>query len=132
MSERSEDNEHRHFTRIPFDADVEVRRTEEPDSMPRHARLLDICLKGALFTRPADWNGRAGDRVHVEIRLDDAAITIAMDGRVVHAGDERVGFTWDQLDVDSATHLHRLLELNLGDSALLEREFHELLNFTPR
>jgi len=32
------------------------------------------------------------------------------------------------IDVDSASHLRRLLELNLGDSQLLEREYHELIS----
>jgi hypothetical protein len=38
-----------------------------------------------------------------------------------------LGFQVQYIDLDSATHLRRLVELNLGDPALLEREFENLL-----
>lgn len=134
MSDAPGDTEQRRFTRIPFDASVELSLVGGPvqDAAAWHAQLLDICLKGALFTRPADWHGRVGNRYHLEIQLGDAPIVMAMDGHVVHVQNASVGFSWDQLDVESAGHLHRLIELNLGDSALLERELQELLKLTPR
>lgn len=129
MTTPSDKTEQRHFTRIPFDARVEMHRGEEP---PREGRLLDICLKGALFTRPPDWPVEVGQALSIAIRLDDSPIVIAMEGHIAHADAERIGFSREHLDVDSAAHLHRLMELNLGDSTLLERELHELLNVTPR
>jgi len=129
MNDSSDKPEQRHFTRIPFDASVEMRRAGEP---PREGRVLDICLKGALLTRPADWAVEVGDSLSVTIHLDDSPVVIAMDGHVAHAEEGHLGFSWDQLDVDSAAHLHRLMELNLGDSALLQRELHELVGVTPR
>lgn len=134
MSDAPGGTEHRRFTRIPFDASVELTLAAGPRGKATswHAQLLDICLKGALFTRPADWHGSVGERYRLEIQLGDAPIVMAMDGHVVHVQDESIGFSWDQLDVDSAGHLHRLIELNLGDSTLLERELHELLKITPR
>jgi hypothetical protein len=32
------------------------------------------------------------------------------------------------MEIDSITHLRRLVELNLGDEALLERELEQLLS----
>jgi hypothetical protein len=37
-----------------------------------------------------------------------------------------VGFAWERIDIDSFTHLKRLLQLNLEDEAQLMRELHEL------
>jgi hypothetical protein len=41
---------------------------------------------------------------------------------------DRIGLYIEQLDLDSASHLQRLMELNLGDSDTLERELAELFN----
>jgi hypothetical protein len=38
-----------------------------------------------------------------------------------------VGLRCDRLDVDSMSHLRRLVELNLGDPALLERDLQSLI-----
>jgi hypothetical protein len=35
------------------------------------------------------------------------------------------------MDLDTATHLHRLVELNLGDETLLERDLAELIGVKP-
>lgn len=120
----------RHFTRIPFDATVRLRA---PGAGPIwEGRLLDICLKGALASVPSGWTGVRGDRYALDIELVAGQVVIHMEGRIAHVEAHRLGFTWDHLDVDSASHLHRLMELNLGDSQLLQREFAELLHFkTP-
>lgn len=49
-----------------------------------------------------------------------------MDGTVVHCEDGHLGFRCDHIDLDSISHLKRLVELNLSDEALLERELSEL------
>jgi len=45
---------------------------------------------------------------------------------VAHVEGGRVGLRRTHIDIESVTHLRRLVELNLGDPALLERELHEL------
>jgi hypothetical protein len=49
-----------------------------------------------------------------------------MDVTVAHCESEHVGFHCDHIDIDSITHLRRLVELNLGDPELLERELSAL------
>jgi hypothetical protein len=46
---------------------------------------------------------------------------------VVHLQDRLAGLVCHGLDIDSATHLRRLVELNLGRPDLLERELSALL-----
>ena len=50
-----------------------------------------------------------------------------MDARVAHVGCGLLGVVCQLIDIDSATHLRRLVELNLGDPALLERELSALI-----
>jgi len=38
----------------------------------------------------------------------------------------RIGFRWDRIDLDSFAQLKRLVELNLGDPDLLNRELSAL------
>ena len=119
----TEHNEQRHFTRIPFDAEANI----ECGNRQWRSQLLDISLRGALLNRPADWQGQLGDRCRLALHLADSAVEIDMDAEVAHLEDDHIGFHCLHIDLDSVTHLRRLVELNLGDQALLERELAELL-----
>lgn len=90
------------------------------------AVLCDISLKGALVEMPTGWTGGHGDRC--QLRLDLATdTTINMSATVAHVAGRRVGLHCDAIDVDSVTHLRRLVALNSGDPALLDRELAALL-----
>lgn len=89
--------------------------------------VVDLCLKGALLALPADRPApAAGGPCALELILDGAAATVRMEGTVVHGEDALVGLACATIDLDSITHLRRLLELNLGGSEALQREFHAL------
>lgn len=90
------------------------------------AELLDISLKGALVSVPPQWPGRLGDAYRLDLRLADDA-EIAMSTVVAHVEGGNVGLRCENIDLDSVTHLRRLVELNAGDAALLERELAVLL-----
>lgn len=91
------------------------------------ADLYDISLKGALVKVPDNWSGKSGD--HCQLRLNLAANTvISMSATITHVAGRRVGFRCDSIDLDSVTHLRRLVELNAGDSGLLDRELAALIH----
>ena len=98
----------------------------------RHVEVavLDISLKGALLRLPADSESSgltAGVDCQLEVPLDDTSGMIRMDARVAHLGGGLLGVVCQLIDIDSVTHLRRLVELNLGDPALLERELSALI-----
>ena len=114
----------RHFSRVPFDcADTTITAGDST----WQTQLVDICLNGALLVRPMDWNPAVGSECRVEIRLngDDAIITM-MKAFVAHCEDDRVGVRSGTIDIESIAHLRRLVELNLGDPELVNRELAEL------
>ena len=119
-------NEQRHFTRIPFTASVTLINTRTAKKLV--AKLVDISLKGVLITQPDDWQGRSGEHYTVHIQLTGSNIEINLAVIAVHCKDNHIGFKIEHMDIDAATHLHRLIELNLGDEKLLERELSELIN----
>jgi hypothetical protein len=46
-----------------------------------------------------------------------------MEATIVHHLANYYGLVCRDIDLESVTHLRRLVELNLGDEALAEREF---------
>ena len=112
----------RQFRRAPFHSSVRLHG--EDGIAP--GELLDISLRGALVEVPEGWAGRLGDACRLELPLSgDAAIL--MEVVVAHLADRQVGLRCQRIDVDSITHLRRLVELNAGDPDLLDRELHVLL-----
>jgi hypothetical protein len=118
MSKREE---RRHFTRIPFDTVARIHCSEQQVQ----TRLLDVSLKGALLERPSDYTGKNGEQCQLELLLGE--VTVTMQGCIVHSDAGQIGFRCDHIDLESISHLKRLLELNLGDEAALGRELHELV-----
>jgi len=122
MSEHNSSEERRHFTRIPIDSPAALVCNEQQ----WETRLLDISLKGALLERPQDFSATAGDKCTLQMMLEPQDVVITMQGEVVHGEPSHLGFRCDYIDLESISHLKRLVELNLGDEAALERELTEL------
>lgn len=112
----------RHFSRVPFDGQAYLRN----DTMVWQCQLIDVSLKGALITRPEDWQGSKGETYTLELLLGDDQPVIRMAATVAHAQQERIGLHCDHIDIDSITQLRRLIELNLGEPEILERELAAL------
>ena len=122
--------EHRRFTRIPFDAEVHLRDPQNKKSWS--SELIDISLKGLKLSTPVDWNEEwdSVEDTNFEITLilarDD--VEIRFQAILKHHDEAVLGLQTLHIDVESASYLHRLLELNLGDSKLLDREYLELIS----
>ena len=112
----------RAFHRIFFDANVAVI----VDNKMHKTSLIDVSLNGALISQPEGYELTKGQNVRLEIDLGETHNLIAMDAVVTHLENEHVGLKMQQIDVDSISHLRRLVELNLGDSELLHRDLEHL------
>jgi hypothetical protein len=121
MNENKQGIDNRNFSRIPFDANVQV----EGNGGSWESKLLDLSLKGALIKRPQEWDSTTGDNYTLHINLG-TDITINMDVSVSHIEDDHIGFRCNHIDLDSITHLRRIVELNMGDEELLNRELSAL------
>lgn len=122
MDTESSSDEKRRFSRVPFDTDVHLVSAQGS----WHVRLIDVSLKGILTALPANWHTKIGDHYLVEMLTDNQEATIRMEVSVAHVEEDHVGFRCEHIDLDSVTHLRRLLELNLGDAEILYRELSEL------
>ncbi|KGM06660.1 hypothetical protein LP43_1884 [Methylophaga thiooxydans] len=117
--------ERRRFSRIPFDAMAHIN-TEDGD-LYVNCQVLDVSLKGLLIEKPGQWQAEMYQPCHIDLLLQQGEIVIEMNTHVAHIDADTIGFECEQIDLDSITHLKRLVELNLGDVGLLHRELATLL-----
>jgi hypothetical protein len=54
-----------------------------------------------------------------------------MDGKIAHLTADRIGMKCTDIELDSITALRRLVEMNLGNEELVQREFRALLHSVP-
>ena len=114
-------NERRRFQRITFDAPTEIVQGARHWSVELH----DVSLKGLLVKRPQQWNGDPDHPFEVNIHLAEDAC-VKMEVVLTRTMNDLLGFVCRHIDLDSISHLRRLVELNLGDESLLERELAAL------
>lgn len=88
-------------------------------------RVLDLSLRGALLQIPHTADVCAGLKCELTIPLINGE-SIAMSVQVARLHGACVGLHCIAMDIDSMTHLRRLVELQLGDAVLLERELAQL------
>ena len=112
----------RKFSRISFRAEASLFL---PDG-EYVVDVLDLSLKGALIHPNANVFIKVGTNCTLKIQLDQTGSSIRMEATVVHHMANYYGLSCRDIDLDSVTHLRRLVELNLGDEALAEREFSHL------
>ena len=113
----------RRFTRLPFEGTCDV----DVAGICFTAPMLDLSLKGLLVEVTSDQRLSPGDEGRVSIQFPDTALKIDMIVAVSHVSETYVGFQCTQIDIDGISHLKRLVELNLGDDKLLDRELEALL-----
>ena len=94
--------------------------------------VRDLSLKGALLACPGALSARRGDTYELILALAaDGGEVVAMKGEIAHvattADNVQVGLVCREIDIDSITHLRRLVALNLGDEQVLERELAALI-----
>ncbi len=116
----------RHFSRIPFHTEV---RLHLPDGV-HTVHLLDLALKGALVEALEAFPVALGDVCSLVLPLNQEGEKILMKGVVAHLDGARIGLECQHIDVDSLTSLRRLVELNLGDASLMDRELAHLFKLS--
>jgi hypothetical protein len=113
--------ERRQFARVAFDGAVELSQGQSR----WRCTLVDISLKGALINLPAHCQLDPLAPFELTLALADDT-RIRMTASLSHTEAQQIGVACTQIDVDSVSHLRRLIELNTGDPVAAERELHRL------
>ena len=115
-------DDRRRFRRVDFFTDAVL--SDANGRVP--CDVHDLSLHGALVAIAAEYSDVSLETpLTLEIPLD-AEHQIRMQVQIAHEREGVYGLECENIDVDSITHLRRLVELNLGDSTLLERELPAL------
>ncbi len=112
----------RQFTRVLFSIPAKVKI----DNITYPVSILDISLNGALVTTMESQQPLKGKLGVLHFFLSDNVSEVTMDVDVVHIEDNETGLQCNAIDIDSISHLRRLIELNLGDSNQLNKELNQL------
>jgi hypothetical protein len=114
-------SERRQFHRIAFDAATELVQGPHRWSV----ELQDLSLKGLLVACPPGWDGDASLPFQALVHLS-SEVTLSMEVCLSRQQGTQLALACQHIDIDSISHLRRLVELNLGDADLLERELSAL------
>ncbi|MCZ2405990.1 MAG: PilZ domain-containing protein [Burkholderiales bacterium] len=115
-------HERRHFIRVSFDAPATLTTPAGSCSV----QVLDLSLKGALVALEPAMALVPGTPCQLTVTLAGTRDHIAMSAEVAHVEGRCAGLLCRSIDLDSVTHLRRLIELQLGAAHLLERDLAEL------
>jgi PilZ domain len=119
--DNNQNQERRVNSRILFDSNTCISQGNKQ----WQAKLIDLSLKGLLIEQPQNWDADNSQLMDANIQLnEDVSIQMSISWR--HSENAQLGFQCMHIDIDSISHLRRLLELNLGDTSLLERELAAL------
>lgn len=91
-------------------------------------QVLDLSMKGALLRLPDACVVVLGSPCLLKVVLSDKESRIAMAGEVTHIEGHRAGMLCRSIDIESVTHLRRLIQMNLGDASLVERELGAMIS----
>jgi PilZ domain. len=115
--------ERRKFSRVMYRAPATLKQNEQK----WYAQVLDLSLKGVLLSRPDNWQADPENNAFLLVfYLHDSDVELDMDCILVNNCENYLHLYIDHIDIDSASHLKRLVELNVGNDELLHRELAQL------
>ncbi len=109
----------RNFQRVDFQSKVEVHLAAANFS----CTLINLALRGTLLQCHQQLPLKLGDEAKIFILLQDSALNLGFQARLVHHEGDHYGFVFTEADSDSMAHLRRLMELNTGNGDLVDSEF---------
>ncbi|WP_438864897.1 PilZ domain-containing protein [Neptunicella sp.] len=118
--------DNRRFTRIAFSAPVLLRQ----GSHSWQSELIDLSLHGVLLSRPIEFEANLDKDFTISFELEGLPNAIILIGKISHINDDAIGIQAELIDIDSISELRRLVELNMGDDALLNRNFNNLCHIS--
>lgn len=110
-------DEKRQFSRILFATQAQLQQ----GGVSWETQILDLSLNGALVEEPLNFTN-TGEDILLHFTLPGSDIVIDIDTVLSHQEKGLLGLTCHFIDIESISHLKRMVELNLGDASLLDRE----------
>ena len=116
-------SERRRYHRVGFHADAQLKFSV--GTFP--VEILDSSLAGALLKIDSTMTLEEGSIGSLIVRLSDE-VQIKMTGDLLSHGDGNYALHRALSELEDDRHLRRLLELNLGDPELMDRDVESLID----
>ncbi|SHO55238.1 PilZ domain-containing protein [Vibrio quintilis] len=114
--------EKRRFSRILYRAPALVTQNQ----IRIAATVRDLSLHGILLAVTDEPRFNPQKEVEIEFPIPESEISIRMSAKIISMDDYILRASIDHIDLDSISHLRRLVELNVGSDDLLHRELEYL------
>jgi len=108
----------RRFRRVPFAAKVSL--TVDRDYWT--GELHDVAMKGALVETMVPLPIPVGTECALGITLPGTSISLDFDAELVYIDGLHYGFKFISENLETLTHLRKLIELNTGDAETTRSE----------
>ncbi|WP_210473163.1 PilZ domain-containing protein [Vibrio crassostreae] len=114
--------ERRQFSRVIYQVPTEISQGQVNVS----GSVQDLSLHGLLIQCNESKQLSHDTPVQVSFKLESSDINIQLEATIVSTINTSMRLRIEHLDIDSISHLKRLVELNVGDDELLYREIEHL------
>ncbi|QMV13462.1 PilZ domain-containing protein [Vibrio spartinae] len=114
--------EKRRFSRIIYRAPALLTQ----GSVHIATTVQDLSLHGILLSILGESRLDPQQSVYIEFPLPESDISIQMTANIVSLENNTLHASIAYIDVESISHLKRLIELNVGNDELLHRELEHL------
>lgn len=114
----------RHFRRIPFKAEVTLGSGQDSWT----GELLDVAMKGAMVGTDTALPLSPGAKYSLCISLPGTPISLDFQAELVHSEESCYGFKFISENLETLTHLRKLIELNTGDAETTRSELSAWLS----
>ncbi|WP_059021474.1 PilZ domain-containing protein [Vibrio coralliirubri] len=114
--------ERRQFSRVIYQVPTEISQGHVNVS----GSVQDLSLHGLLIQCNESKQLSHDVPVQVRFKLENSDINIQLEATIVSTINTSMRLRIEHLDIDSISHLKRLVELNVGDDELLYREIEHL------
>ena len=114
--------ERRQFSRVIYQVPTEISQGQ----INVAGSVQDLSLHGLLIQCNESKQLSRDVPVQVSFKLENSNINIQLAATIVSTINTSMRLRIEHLDIDSISHLKRLIELNVGDDELLYREIEHL------
>ncbi|MDX2322488.1 MAG: PilZ domain-containing protein [Moritella sp.] len=117
----------RHFQRVLFDHQA----TLSSNNQQWPTNVIDLSLRGLSCTKPRNATFKIDQLLTLSITLTEQQVII-METIIIHSEEHSLGMKCTRIDINSISELRRLVQLNLADEALLQRDIDQLSRSMPK
>lgn len=90
--------------------------------------IRDISLKGAMLCLPPHITVEKDGTYELVISLENSDVQIQTNATITHiSNDDTCGIRFNEIDIESLTHLRRIMEVNTGKTERIRAELGHLV-----